>query len=395
MDIEKIQKAIDDAGLSGWLFYDFHQRDPISQRILGLDPEHIVTRRWYYYVPAHGEPKKLCHSMEPAILDHLPGSKVIYLRWQELRSGVKDMLEGARKIAMQFSEYNMIPYVSVVDAGTADYIRSLGVEIESSAELIGIFESSFTTEELETHKEAYRTVLDAKDFGFKQIADYLKKGENPTEFQIHKEISQFLEDNDMTWDMGPIVSINEHNADPHFMPTGTNSMDIREGDLILFDIWAKKKAKGSIYADVTWMGFAGTEVPQKHEELFRITCDARDAAVDLIRERFRKNIAIEGWEVDNAARGVIEEAGYGKDFFHRTGHNIGEEVHGPGVHMDNLETRDERKLIPGICFSIEPGIYLPEQKAGYRTEIDVYITHERNVEIAGQVQQNIIPILNL
>jgi Xaa-Pro aminopeptidase len=259
--------------------------------------------------------------------------------------------------------------------------------------LISLFESHLTENDIDTHIAAYKIISQAKDFAFGEIGRLMKEGLNPTEFEIHQQMCEYLRDHGMTWDLGPIVSINEHNADPHLMPSSENSHIISSGDLIMLDVWAKLSKPGSIYADITWMAYAGESIPDEHSKMFGIVKDARDAASDLVKQRFNENMDVCGFEVDDAARGVIKSAGFGKYFTHRTGHNIGEEVHGAGVHMDNLETMDERKIIRGSCFSIEPGLYIASEKRGYRSEIDVYVTNSGKAETALPMQESIIPLL--
>ncbi len=395
MQLEAIQKALQAAGLDGWLFYDFHNRDAIAARILKIDTKRFTSRRWFYFIPAEGTPQRLVHSIETYKLAHLPGDMHVYLPWEQQHQLLKQMLGNAKKIAMQYSPMNAIPYVSIVDGGTIDLVRSFGVEIVSSADLVSQFESHLTMEDFESHKEAGKLVQMIKNEAFKEIAKRIKNGENPKEYEIQAFIHDLMRQNDLVWPDGPVVAINEHAADPHFEPTPENSHEMKEGDLVLIDIWAKKSKPGSIFYDVTWMGFIGEEVPEKIEQIFKIAAKARDAAHKFVADRYASATPVYGWEVDDACRNVIEEAGYGKYFIHRTGHNIGEEVHGNGAHIDNLETKDLRVIIPGTCFSIEPGIYIPDEKIGFRTEIDVFVTDEGNVEVVGDIQQSVIPIMKL
>ncbi len=395
MDLHAIQQALQQAGLDGWLFYDFHNRDAIAARILKMDTKRFASRRWYYFIPAKGEPQKLVHRIEPWRCDHLPGTKHIYLPWQEQHQLLKKMLGSAKKVAMQYSPNNAIPYVSIVDGGTIELIRSFGIEVVSSADLVGRFEAHLSMEDWESHKLAGRVMQMVKDETFKEVGRRIRAGEEPLEVEIQAFMRQLMKENDMFAEDGPIVAINEHAADPHFEPTAENSHRMKKGDLLLLDLWAKSNKPGSIYYDITWMGFIGEEVPQKMENIFQVICKARDTAVDLVRSRFASKTPVHGWEVDDACRKVVVDAGYGPYFTHRTGHNIGEEVHGNGVHIDNLETKDERLIIPGTCFSVEPGIYLPEEKMGFRTEIDVFVTDEEQVTIEGAVEKKIIPILTL
>jgi Xaa-Pro dipeptidase len=395
MDLHAIQAALAEAGIDGWLFYDFHNRDAIAARILSMDTKRFASRRWYYYIPAHGEPQKLVHRIEPWRCDHLPGAKHIYLPWQEQQAMLKDMLGDAKRVAMQYSPNNAIPYVSIVDGGTIELVRSFGVEVVSSADLVGRFEAHLSMTDWESHKEAGAVMQHVKDETFREIARRIRRGENPREVEIQRFMHDMLRENEMHWEDGPIVAINGHAADPHFEPTEENSVAMKEGDLLLLDLWAKKARPGSIYYDITWMAYIGTEVPEHLENIFKVGRDAREAAVQLVRDRFAAGAPVHGWEVDDACRAVVAAAGYGAYFTHRTGHNIGEEVHGNGVHIDNLETMDNRTIIPGTCFSVEPGIYIPEQNIGFRTEIDVFVTDEGVVDVYGAQQQHMIPILSL
>lgn len=393
MNLQAIQKALVDFGMDGWLFYDFHNRDAIAARILKMDTKRFASRRWFYYIPAVGEPKKLVHRIEPWRCDHLPGEKYVYLPWQQQHEMLKTILGNARNVAMQYSPNNAIPYVSIVDGGTIDLVRSFGVNVVSSADLVSMFESHLSMEDYASHCEAAEVMQMVKDETFKEIARRINAGEKPREVEIQAYMHELMAKNGMLWEDGPIVAINEHAADPHFEPTEENSYEMKEGDLVLLDLWAKKNKPGAIYYDITWMGYIGKEVPQHIEDYYQIGRAARDAALDMVRDRFAQGKPVCGWEVDDACRKVIIDAGLGEYFTHRTGHNIGEEVHGNGAHIDNLETKDERVIIPGTCFSIEPGIYMEEKKLGYRTEIDVFVTDEGNVEVAGAIQEKMIAIL--
>jgi len=395
MDLQAIQQELQNANIDGWLFYDFHNRDAIAARVLNMDTSRFASRRWYYFIPAQGKPQKLVHRIEPWRCDHLPGDKHIYLSWQEQQSLLKSMLHSARIVAMQYSPNNAIPYISIVDAGTIELIRSFGVTIVSSGDLVGKFEAHLSMEDWASHKEAAVVMQMVKDETFKEVSRRIKNGENPREVEIQAFMHKLMREENMFWGDGPIVAINEHAADPHFEPTDENSFAMKKGDLLLLDLWAKKNRPGSIFYDITWMGFIDDSVPQKLEGFFQIIARARDAALTLIKQRFTHNQPLHGWEVDDACRNVVKEAGLEKYFTHRTGHNIGEEVHGNGVHIDNLETKDGRLILPGTCFSIEPGLYMPDDKIGFRTEIDVFVTDEGKVDVAGPIQQKVIPILTL
>jgi Xaa-Pro dipeptidase len=395
MDLPAIQQALRDAGYDGWLFYDFHNRDAIAARILKMDTTRFASRRWYYYIPASGEPQKLVHRIEPWRCDHLPGAKHVYLPWQQQQSLLRAMLGDAKTVAMQYSPNNAIPYVSIIDAGTVELIRGFGVDVVSSADLVGRFEAHLSMDDYKSHQDAGAIMQHVKDEAFREIARRIRAGSKPREVEIQTFMRDMMRANGMHWDDGPIVAVNEHAADPHFEPTEENSHVMKEGDLVLLDLWAKKNTPGSIYYDITWMGYIGTEIPARIDEVFQVGRAARDTALALVTERFAAGQPVHGWEVDDACRAVVDKAGYGEYFTHRTGHNIGEEVHGNGVHIDNLETRDERLIIPGTCFSVEPGIYMEHEKIGFRTEIDVFVTDDGVIEVVGDIQTAVVPIMTL
>ncbi|MFQ6093978.1 MAG: M24 family metallopeptidase [bacterium] len=391
MDVKAIQGALKEHGFDGWLFYDFHNRDPIAARILGLDPRAMATRRWYYFIPAEGEPKKLVHSIERGKLDSLPGERLVYLPWPEQHRLLKEVLAGAKRVAMQYSPLNAIPYVSLVDAGTVDLVRSFGMEVVSSVDLVQQFEARLTPQQYESHLEAGKVMHAICDFAFAEIGRRVKAGQPPTEYEIQQVMLDRYRGNGMVWDDPPIVAVNEHSGDPHFEPTAENTLPIREGDFVLIDLWAKKDRPGAIVFDITWVGYVGPDVPKRYVEIFDIVKGARDRAVDFLKERFGAGQDVYGWEVDDATRNYIKDRHYGDYFIHRTGHSIGEETHGNGVNIDNLETKDERKIAPGTCFSIEPGIYLKE--FGVRSEIDVYISEEKEVIVTGPKQEQVLTLL--
>jgi Xaa-Pro dipeptidase len=395
MDLTAIQAALRDSGFDGWLFYDFHNRDAIAARVLKMDTSRFASRRWFYFIPAHGQPQKLVHKIEPWRCDHLPGEKNVYIAWDEQHRMLMTMLGSAKNIAMQYSPNNAIPYVSIVDAGTVELVRSFGINVLSSANLVGKFEAHLSMADWASHQDAGNVMQMVKDETFKEIGKRIKTGENPTEVEIQSFMHSLMQDNNMFWEDGPIVALNEHAADPHFEPTEKNSFAMKRDDLVLLDLWAKKNRPGSIYYDITWMGFIGETVPVHIEEIFQVLRFARDAGLKLVEDRFESGEKLYGWEVDDATRKVINDAGYGEFFIHRTGHNIGEEVHGNGVNIDNLETKDERLIIPGTCFSVEPGIYMPDKKLGFRSEIDVFVTDEEDVKVTGPKQEFVIPILSL
>ena len=391
-DITRIQHEIRAAGCDGWLLYDFHNRDLVAYRVLGLDPNKFTSRRWFYWIPAHGEPVRLLSKVEPLKLDALTGEKRFYLSWRELHASLKEILTPARTVAMQYSPMNNIPYVSLVDGGTIELIRSLGFEVVSSAGLVQTFEAVLDDAALQSHIDAGVLIQQIKDEAFALIGSELRAGRTITQYDAQQYIIRRYGELGLDC-MGewPMVGTNEHPADPHFEPSPANARPIKRGDTVLIDLWAKLAEPRSIFYDITWCGFVGQHPPAKYVEIFHTVRDARDAAVAFVRERFAHRAPVYGWEVDDVCRGVVRKAGYGDYFIHRTGHSIGEQVHGNGVNIDNLETKDERQIVPGVCFSIEPGIYLAGEMA-VRSELDVFITPSGSVEVAGPTQQELVLI---
>jgi Xaa-Pro aminopeptidase len=393
MNLEAIQAALREAGFDGWLFYDHHHRDPIGGRILGLDEKAHITRRWYYFVPATGEPRKLAHRIEQGRLDALPGSKALYSSWQELAAGLEAMLCDAHRIAMQYSHNNAIMYVSMVDAGTVEFVRGLGKQIVSSADLVSQFEAVLNQEQVESHSVAQRAIDAILAEGWLEMGRRLRPPSGGTglltEFDHVQWLSEAMRREGLVWENGPNVSVNANSSDSHYEPTAERSAPIVLGDFVLIDIWARVNKPGSVFYDITWTGVVGREPSAKEQMVFETVRGARDAAIDAVEKAFAEGRPIRGFEADDAAREVIQRAGFGAFFTHRTGHNIAQELHGPGAHLDNLETHDERRLLPHTCFSVEPGIYLPD--FGVRSEVDM-ITAQLRAWVTGRIQRELVRI---
>lgn len=391
--VTMIQQALQADGLDGWLFYDFRQSDPLAYRILRLDETKFGTRRWFYFVPAEGEPVKIVHSIEREHLDALPGKKLIYLPWQQLHEYLRQTVGPHKTIAMQYSPNNDIPYISRVDAGTVELLRSFGVEVVTSANLVQRFEAVWSDSQLQTHCTAARIMRQIIDQAFAEIGRRITDGIPTTEYEIQQFIMALFQQNGLTTDHPPIVAVNAHAANPHYSPTAEQTWPITRGDFVLIDYWAKLKADPeAVYTDYTWTGYVGDHVPDRYTHIFNIVRDARDAAIAFVRDCVQAGRPFHGWEVDDAARAVIRQAGYGDQFIHRTGHSIGKEVHGNGANIDNLETRDNRLIVPRTAFSIEPGIYL-QGDFGVRSEVDVYVTESDVVVTAEPIQTAVVPIL--
>jgi len=391
-DISAIQAALQAFGVDGWLLYDFRGLNPLARRVLGLEQHSPGSRRWFYCIPARGEPVKLVHRIETHALDDLPGAARVYLRWQELEAGVADLLCGLHRVAMEYSPRNANPYVSRVDAGTVELVRSCGVEVVSSGDLIQQFEAVWDENQWQLHCEAARHTDSAFARAWSLIAAQIRGRGRVTEVSVQQEIMRHFAEHGLTTYHPPIVGVGPHSGDPHFEPDPDHDTSIGIGDLVLIDLWAKMDRPRAVYSDLTRVGFVGDVVPQRHAEVFAVVAAARDAAITTVREACASEGTLRGWQVDQAARDVIEAAGYGTAFIHRTGHSIGQEVHGNGANMDNLEMHDERLVLPGTCFSIEPGIYLPE--FGVRSEVNVFVDPKRHVHVTGgALQTAVIPIL--
>ena len=391
LDIDAVQAALREEGVDGWLLYDFHGSNPVAQRLAGLNRGgHMTTRRWYYLIPAEGEPRALVHAIERHNLDHLPGTTVVYAGRSQLDAGLTTLLSGMQRIAMEYSPLCAIPYVSRVDAGTIEMIRTRGVEVVSSGDLVQRFEAAWSDEQLATHRAAAESLYRIKDRTFETVARRVRDGQATTEFEIQTLMSGWFTEEGLVSDSAPNVSAQENAGNPHYLPTADRTRAIRAGELLLIDLWGKLDRPAAVFADITWVGFTGRDVPAEMTRAFEAVCEARDAAILLVESAAAAGRELRGWEVDRAARSVLEEAGFGTAILHRTGHSLGEEVHGNGAHLDDYETHDERRLLPGTGFTIEPGLYF--ETFGVRTEIDMAWTAQ-GPEVTGPRQQAIVPLV--
>jgi Xaa-Pro dipeptidase len=388
MDLKAIQSALQERGFDAWLFYDHHHRDPIAYGVLGLPESLMVTRRWYYLIPAKGEPQKLVHRIEAGHLDSLPGGKTEYSSWQEQWDGLKKILGPYTRLAMQYSPNNLIPYIGLVDAGTIELLRSFGKEIVSSGDLVARFEAAWSDAQIQSHYAARDAIDKITAEAFQEIGRRVRNG-GTDEYAIQQWIGEAFGREKLVTDDLPIVAVNANSGNPHYEPSAARTSKIKEGDFVLLDIWAKKNTAGAVYYDITWTGFIGQAPSDRHREIFAIVTAARDAGVKKVQEAVNAGRKICGWEVDQATRETIAAKGYAQQFTHRTGHSIGTHVHANGANMDNLETKDEREIIPNSCFSIEPGIYLPE--FGVRSEVNVLV-RKGAAEVTGRVQKELVLI---
>ena len=390
-DLAAVQAALREQNLDGWLLYDFRGLNVLARRVVGFPADVFLSRRWFYYVPADGEPRKLVHKIEPHALDFLPGAPQIYLRWQELEAGVGQLVQGARRVAMEYVARNANPYVSRVDAGTVELVRSFGVDILPSGDLVQLFEACWDDEQWAMHLEAAKHTRSAYDVAFGFIAQSVRGGKMIRETEVQHVILAHFKKNQVICDHPPIVAVGPHSGDPHYAPAPGQDAVIRANDFVLIDLWAKCDWPRAVYSDLTRVAFVGKEVPAKIREVFTIVAQARDAGIAKVKSAFAAGQPLLGWEVDKATRDVIDNAGYGDYFCHRTGHSIGQEVHGNGANMDGLETREDRRVLRRTCFSIEPGIYLPE--FGVRSEVDVFVDKNGVVHVTGGEPQTEVEAL--
>ena len=393
IQLNSMQNAIQEFGFDGWLLNDFRGLNVLALRVLGISESEIGSRRFFYFIPAQGDPVKLVHRIESTALDHLLGKKIVYLTWQELHDGLKAMLGGSQQVAMEYSPDNANPYISRVDAGTVELVRRFGAEVVSSGNLIQSFEARWTDEQWELHLQADELNRAAFDEAWRLIADRLRSGKSIRETEVQDFVMDYYARHGMTTYHPPIVGVNANSGDPHYSPAPGADSEIKVGDFVLLDMWAKMDVSEGVYSDLTKVGFIGETVPEKYKTVFDIVAAARDAGIDCARCAFAEGRELQGWEVDRATRQVIEDAGYGEYFIHRTGHNIGTETHGNGAHMDDLETKEDRLVLPRTCFSIEPGISLEE--FGIRSEINLFIDTDAKVHVTGGIQTADTPVLHL
>ncbi len=392
-DLDVVQEAIDAAGVDAWLFAQFHGRDPLATRVLGLPADVFQTRRWYYLIPAQGEPQGLVHAIEPGALEDLPGSRRRYRTWQELDAGLDDLLEGVGTVAMQYSPQNRVPYVAMVDAGTVEVVRDRGIEVVSAADLIQRFTAVLDDDQIASHRLAGERLPDAIEAAFKECRARLLAGDTLNEYELQRYLLQQVEAIGLTTPDEPIVAVNGHAADPHYTPGPEGSSPIARGDWLLIDVWAKQPgSEDNVFADITWTAQIDSDVSDRRVEVFEIVLGARDAAIDLVQGRYAAGEEVRGFEADKACREVIENAGYGDAIQHRTGHRITSEIHGSGANLDDFESHDERLLMRRTCFSVEPGIYL-EDDFGVRSEVDILVPPDGPPEVTGRKQTAMILLL--
>jgi Xaa-Pro dipeptidase len=392
LDIPAIQRALRESGLDGWLLYDFHGSNPIAGRLTGVDRgAHLATRRWYYLIPSQGEPRGLVHAIERHNLDALPGQKAVYGRREQLETGLTELLRGVGTVAMEYSPKCAIPYVSRVDAGTAEAVKARGVDIVSSGDLVQAFEAVWTPAQLETHRIASAALYRIKDRAFATAAAAVREGRTLDEHQLQQQMAAWFDEEGLVSDSAPVVAVGPHAGDPHYLPTAASATPIGPDQLLLLDLWAKLAQPGAVFADITWVGYTGRSVPPRMAEVFAAAARARDTAIELVQGAAREGRDLRGWEVDRAARTVLVEAGFEAQVLHRTGHSLGEDVHGNGAHLDDFETHDERRLLPGTGFTVEPGVYFKE--FGVRTEINVFRS-DGEALVTGPCQDAIVPLLS-
>ncbi|MGH9255885.1 MAG: M24 family metallopeptidase [Vicinamibacterales bacterium] len=390
LDVAAVQRVLRTERLDGWLLYDFHGSNPIAARLAGLtNGSHMTTRRWFYLIPAEGEPRGLVHAIERHNLDDLPGSKTIYAGRRQLEAGLTQLLNGVARIAMEYSPDCAIPYLSRVDAGTAETVRRRGVEIVSSGDLVQQFEAAWDQAQLASHRAASAALYRIKDRAFAAVAAALRGGQRLTEYDVQQQMVGWFTEEGLVSDSPPVVAIGANAGNPHYLPTAAETKPIVADEVLLLDLWGKLREPGAVFADITWVGVTGRTVPAEPARAFRAVVEARDAAVALVEQAARTGGDLRGWQIDRAARDVLEHAGYAEHILHRTGHSLGETVHGNGVHLDDYETHDDRRVRPGAGFTIEPGLYF--DTFGVRTEINMF-QGEHDAMVTGPRQMEIMTL---
>jgi Xaa-Pro aminopeptidase len=390
LDVAAIQESLRSDGLDAWLLYDFHGSNPIAARLAGVsNGAHMTTRRWFYLIPTQGTPRALVHAIERHNLDALPGTKQVYSRREQLEQGLDDLLRGVKRVAMEYSPQNAIPYLSRIDAGTAETIRARGVDIVSSGDLVQRFEAAWTPQQYATHMRASEALYRIKDRAFDRARTALKNSERITEYQLQQEMVRWFEEEALVSDSAPVVAAGANAGNPHYLPSREQTAVIVPGQVLLLDLWGKLKDPGAVFADITWVGFTGVRVPDEAARAFDAIVRARDAAVALVEEAAMTGRELHGWEVDRAAREVLVQSGFSDHILHRTGHSLGETVHGNGVHLDDYETHDDRRILPGTGFTVEPGLYF--DSFGVRTEINVF-RRDRAAVVSGPRQMTLVTL---
>ena len=391
VDVAAIQAALEAEGLDGWLLYDFHGSNPIASEVTGAGRRggHLATRRWYYLIPASGEPRGLVHAIERHVLAHLPGRIAVYAGRDQLESGLRELVRGVHRVAMEYSTNGAIPYLGRVDAGTIEQLRALGLDVTSSGDLVQRFAAVWDQAAIDTHLQASEKLYRVKDRAFAAIRERMANGTPTTEYDIQELMTRWFREEGMVSDSPPIVAAAGNAGNPHYMPTAAANRPIRHGEMVLLDLWAKLDRPGAVFADITWVGYTGPRAPERYTKVFDTVAAARDTAVDVVQRAIRAGEPLYGWQVDRAASTVLRNAGFGANVLHRTGHSLGESVHGNGVNMDDYETHDDRRLLAGTGFTIEPGLYFDD--FGVRLEIDMLV-RERDAIVTGPIQKEIVAL---
>lgn len=388
MDISRIQQLLSEQNIDGWLLYDFRRSNSLCCKFLKIPDSTLLTRRFFYWIPQKGEPIKIVTTVENP-LPHLPGIERRFKSWADLETLLAEILKNSPKVAMEYSPFGAVPEISRVDGGTIDLVRRAGAEVVSSGNLLQTLTAKWDENKWKLQQEA-AGILD-------NIAastwEWLAKGLGSiTEYDVQQYMLQEMERANCITNHPPICAINVHSSDPHYAPTKVGSPIIKKGDWILIDLWCKKNLPSAVYGDITRVGVAAIKPTERQQQIFKCVQSAQQAALDFIKKRYANQTPIMGYEVDRICRDVIEKAGFGDAFLHRTGHNIDEDDHGPGAHIDDLETHDTRFLLPGTCFSIEPGIYL-KGEFGVRLEYDVFLHPDGEVIVTGGIQDSIKVLL--
>lgn len=387
MDLALIQSFLVQNNLDGWLVYDFRGGNPVLSQLLG--GQKWTTRRVGLLIPREGKARLAVHRIDAPQFASVDAEHTVFLTWQDWQKWLRENAKG--KIAMEYSPEGLLPAVGFVDGGVIDFIRGLGCQIVSSADLMQLCAARWSKESLETHLKVAKAVNAIKDEAFGLIRSRLRDGKKVTEYGVQQFIMRRFGEEKLDPDHPPIVGCNANSADPHFEVSAKHPAEIRKGDWVLIDLWARQPGLEHIFADITWVGFAGEQTPQKHQHVFETVKNARDSALKLSQDAWHAKRPIAGYEIDDAAMNVFRAAGFEQNIIHRTGHSLspGPKIHGLGVNIDNFETHDTRLLLPGIGFTIEPALYLPGE-FGCRLEINLYVDEARGPILTSELQTDVI-----
>ncbi len=384
-NLNAIQKSLLELKIDGWLFYDFMGSDSIGRSILGISSKEKNNRGWYYYIPYQGAPSKLVHGIESKIFDHLPGKKEVYIDRREMIEKLHSLFKAGQKIALQYSPYNAIPTISKIDAGTFELLKSFKLNLISSGDLIQQFDACLSKIQLNTHINVSKELDEVLKKALQYIKHKVQKHQEITELSLQKFLKKQIKAHGLVTDMEPVVATGDNTANPHYSTGETNNSPIHVRRLVQLTFCAKEKKDDAVYSSISWVAYIGDEVPPEYQNNFKIVKNCRDKMMEFIDQSLKRKKKIRGWEVDDFTRKYVEKEGLIGNFLHRSGHSLGISCYAHAVNLDNLETKDDRQIIPGLCLSISPGVYFADY--GMKTEINIH-TDSKGVRLSTKSIQN-------